>query len=112
MYLNQEELDKIREGDLEEANKVITRAVGVAVESAMRSLPSMAVQLIKTAMARKNLSDKYLSDHKEFAKHPDLMKGILEQVEIANAGEPPETILEKAAPRVEEAIKQLQKLEV
>lgn len=102
--ISQEELEKIRNGDLMEANKILLRVVSTSVEQALRTLPRVVTELIKTSTARKKMGDKYLSDNPTFVDHPSIVQQLSEKIESENPGLSADEVLAKARPRIEEAI--------
>jgi ATP-dependent protease Clp ATPase subunit len=97
-------LEIVSEKNAERLNEILTSVASAAVEEALRLLPTVTAQLIKTSVAIENMSGEFLEKNPGFKDNIGIVQKVVMQTEAENPGSNYSQVLEKAAPKIKEAI--------
>lgn len=76
---------------------LLTRTCALAVEDALRVLPSVVQSLVVQVATLKETSDKFYADNKDLAMHKDGIAALTEEFEAKNPGKELPDILKEVA---------------
>ena len=86
-------------------NTILTKVAGAAVEEALRLLPQVTAQLIKTSVSMDSMMADFLDRNKDFVGNEGVVRKVIMDTEAANPGASYPDILEKATPVIKGIIK-------
>ena len=103
-FLNEEEFNKLKEGDFSLFCEILSRVHNSSVEAAMRMTPPLAAKLIKEGVLIHKIKSKFFDDNPEFIKHKDVVQQIVQKTEEENPGMDYKRLLETATPLIRKKI--------
>jgi hypothetical protein len=105
MYITKQEFEKLQTDEgLETINKVLERAVNVAIDRQIKRLPMIVMAMLSNSKARQQIAEDFYTRNPEFKEHNDIVKEVVLKVEVDNPEKDYGEVLALAEPIITERI--------
>jgi hypothetical protein len=109
--ISREEYEKGKVPSYDDFCIYLNRFIKLAVEEALRALPSVITHLTSNAAYIKQLSEQFYKENPDLSKHKNIVAQVAEKIEADNPGATFPEVLKKAAVKSRSTIKTFNEIE-